>query len=48
MEAIGVFVENYNETTKCLHVLVKILVAFGLAAILVGVVSAVINVIVAA
>lgn len=45
MEAIGVFVDNYKETTKGFNVFAKVLVAFVLAAILVGVVSAIINVI---
>lgn len=45
MEAIGVFVDNYKETTKGFNVFAKLLVAFVLAAIIVGVVSAIINVI---
>ncbi|CAM4050044.1 hypothetical protein [Gillisia limnaea] len=45
MEAIGVFVENYKETTKGFNIFAKVIVALVLAAILVGVVSAIINVI---
>lgn len=46
METITMFVDNYKEATKGLHIFLKIVFALVFAFILVAVISAFINVII--
>lgn len=46
MGTIGVFIDNYKETTKGFNFFAKVLVAFVLSVILAGVVTAIFNMIV--
>ncbi len=46
MEAINMFVDNYKEATRGLHIFLKVLFALVFAFIMLAVISALVNVLV--